>query len=167
MNYKNFLSALFLTFFIFSCGSNGESTEEESRLTATVNGAEWEFYEVNAERSGQELKITGQGYLEGDRNAVPMNLEMTVTGLPAEGEIPTPFEALFSPNTTGNAVVATLLPVDRPSVFDTKLDPNAQGRFVINEVSNEAISGEFSFIATDNAGRSLKVTNGKLNEIPY
>lgn len=167
MNSKNFFSALFLIFFIFSCGSNGESSGEEQKLSATVNGEEWFFYNLDAERSAQDLEITGQGYLRGDRDTAPMDLKMTVTGLAAEGEISTPFEAYFSPNTTGNAALATIIPVDRTIVFDTKTGPATQGTFVINEAENGTISGEFSFVATDKGGRSLEVNNGKFNDISY
>lgn len=172
MKTKLFFSALFLTFFIFllfSCGSgdSGGEVSGEKKLSATVNGEEWIFYNVNTERSAQGLEITGQGYLEGNRETVPMNIELTVTGLPPQGEINTPFEALFAPNTTGNAAKATITPVDRPSVFDTGLDENAQGKFIIKDVSNDALSGEFSFVATDKGGRSLKIENGSFSGLSF
>lgn len=166
MKLRLYFLAFLLSSFIFSCNTGSENGENK-QLTATVNGEDWEFYDVNVNRTGDGFEISAQGYLEGDRTSVPMNLEMTIVGLTEQTEMNTPVEFLFSPNTQGLAATATLIPVDRPFVFDTQLDPNAAGVFIINEANENTISGEFRFVATDKGGRSLAVTDGNFTDLSY
>lgn len=141
--------------------------ERSNRITATINGEDWEFFDASVNRAGDELEINGQGYIGGDETTEPMNLQITIVGVPEQGEINAPFEASFAPNTEGVAATATIIPVNQPLVFDTELDANADGRIEISEVEGNTISGDFNFIATDQGGRSLEVTNGRFNNLAY
>lgn len=169
MNLRSYLFAFLTVFILFSCGSSDENGED--RLTATINGEEWEFINVNVNREnkpdGDVIEITATGYLEGDRGAVPTSLMMEVVGLPPNEEINTPFEISFAPSTTGTAAHATIEPEGAPAVFDTHLDVNTNGVFVITDVNDATMSGEFRFTATDQEGRSLDVENGRFNNIHF
>lgn len=166
MMIRMYLLALFTVFCFFSCNSSGES-QEESTLTATINGEEWQFFDIEVNRDNGGLDISASGYLEGNQGAVPVQLEMKFVDVPVEGDITTPYTAYFSPNTQEDAVIATIKPADQPETYDTSLDPNATGRLVITDASNNQISGEFNFVATDKAGRQLEVENGKFNQLSF
>lgn len=166
MKIRMYLLAFFTVFCFISCSSSGES-EEESTLTATINGEEWQFFDVDVNRSNGGLDISASGYLEGNQGAVPVQLEMKLVDVPVEGEITTPYTAYFSPNTQEDAVIATIQPGDQPETYDTNLDPNATGSLVITEASDNQISGEFNFIATDKSGRQLEVENGKFSKLSF
>ena len=166
MNIRTYLLALFTVVSFLSCNSS-DNNQQESKLTATINGEEWEFFEVEVNRGNEGLDITGLGYLEGDQGAIPVRLNMSVVDLPPEGEITTPYKAYFAPNTLEDAALATIKPEDQPVTFETELDPNALGTFIITEASGNQISGEFNFVATDKTGRSLKVENGQFNQLSY
>lgn len=164
MRNKTLLLALLPFLVFFSCNSSSEE-DDEPQFTATINEENWEFYDLTASRNGEDVEIVGKGYLNGDRGAVPVDLSMTLVALPEPAQIETPYTAYFAPNTQGRAVFATIDPIDQDHVFDTKLDPNAIGTFVINEVNGNSISGEFSFIAVDKVGRKLEVTDGEFNNL--
>lgn len=166
MNFRSYLLALLAVFTFFSCGSSDENRED--KLTATINGEEWEFFNVSVERTEEDvLEINADGYLEGDRGAIPSHLMMTIVGVPENEPINTPYELTFAPSTTGTAAHATIEPEGAPSVFDTQLDVNTNGVIVITEASDSQISGEFNFIATDQEGRRLEVENGRFNNLRY
>lgn len=169
MNLRFYLLAVLAVFTLFSCGSSNENGEE--RLTATINGEEWEFINVRVNREnksdGDVIQINATGYLEGERGAIPTSLMMEIVGLPPNERIDTPFELSFAPSTTGTAAHATIEPEGSTGVFDTHLDVNANGRIVITEATNNQMSGEFRFTATDQEGRSLEVENGKFNSIRF
>jgi hypothetical protein len=164
MNLRMYILAVFAAFSFLSCNSSGEN-QQEIKLTATINGEEWQFFEVDATRGDGGIEITGLGYLEGNQGAVPVHLTMKVVDVPAAGEIATPYEAYFSPNTQENAALATIRPEDQPEAYDTQLDPNAIGTLTITEATNNQFSGEFNFVATDKAGRKLEVENGRFNKL--
>lgn len=164
MRNKALLLALLPLLVCFSCNSSSEENAEPT-FTATINDESWEFFDVTANRNGEDVEIRGKGYLDGDRGAVPVDLRMTLVALPEPENIETPYTAYFAPNTLEKSVYATIEPGDEQVVFDTKLDPNARGTFVINEVNNSSINGEFNFIAVDKVGRKLEVNNGKFNNI--
>lgn len=161
MKFKLYL----LVLFIFSAFSCTPSQDEEETLTATINGEEWEFFEINVNREPDGMKIQAMGYLEGDGGAIPVNLKIDVIEMADEGPISTPYVAYFAPNTQDLAARATIEPTDKPVVFDTELDVNSRGRFVITEATDSIISGEFNFIATDKSGRRLEVENGRFNNL--
>lgn len=169
MNLRFYLLAVLAVFTLFSCGSSNENGEE--RLTATINGEEWEFINVRVNREnksdGDVIQINATGYLEGERGAIPTSLMMEIVGLPPNERIDTPFELSFAPSTTGTAAHATIEPEGSTGVFDTHLDVNTNGRIVITEATNNQMSGEFRFTATDQEGRSLEVENGKFNSIRF
>lgn len=168
MNLKFYLIAFlaFLTF--FSCNSSDENNEED-KLTATLNGEEWEFFSVRVNSNPEEevLEIKANGYLEGDRGALPVALTMTMVGVPPIEELNTPYEFSFAPSTIGTAATATIESDITQSVFDTALDVNTNGVIVITETSDSLISGEFNFIATDKMGRRMEVENGRFKDIHY
>lgn len=161
MKFKSFLFAFFVFIFL-SCAP---SQEEEETLTATINGEEWEFYEVTVNREADGMEIQAMGYLEGDRGAVPVNMKINVVEIENGGPISTPYVAYFAPNTQELAATATIEPTDQPDIFDTELSVNAQGTFTITEATDSVISGEFNFIATDKVGRRLEVENGRFNNL--
>lgn len=169
MNLRSYLLAFLAVFTLFSCGSSDENGED--RLTATINGEEWEFFVVNVDRQnepdGDVIEITANGYLEGERGAVPTNMTLEVVGLPPNDRINTPFEITFAPGTTGTAAHATINAEGTPATFDTHLDVNADGVLVITEASDSQMSGEFRFTATDQEGRSLEVENGRFNNLRF
>lgn len=165
MNMRSCLFAFLAVITFFSCNSD---ENEEDRLTATINGEEWEFFSVTVERPEEDvLEIKANGYLEGDRGAVPSKLTMTMVGVPQNGSIETPFEFSFAPSTTGTAAHATIESENTRSVFDTQLDVNTNGVIVIREASDSLISGEFNFIATDKLGKRIEVENGRFKDIHY
>lgn len=164
MRNKAIFLALLPLLVFFSCNSSSEENAEPT-FTATINGESWEFYDLTANRNGEDVEIQGKGYLNGDRGAVPVDLKMTIVALPEVENIETPFTAYFAPNTLESAVFATIEPTDQQVVYDTKLDPNARGNLVIQEVNNSSISGEFNFIAADKTGRTLEVSNGKFSNL--
>lgn len=169
MNLRSYLLAFLAVFTLFSCGSSDEDSEE--RLTATINGEEWEFINIRTSRQnepdGDVIEISADGYLEGDRGAVPTNMTMEVVGLPPNERINTPFEITFAPGTTGTAAHATIGAEGTPATFDTHLDVNTEGVLVITEASDSQMSGEFRFTATDQEGRSLEVENGRFNNLNF
>ncbi len=165
MNIRSTILALFVALGFLSCNSSGENQQENNKLTATINGEEWEFFEVDVKRGDAGIEITGQGYLGGDRGAIPVQLTMSVVDVPATGQISTPYKAYFAPNTQENAALATIKPEDAPGPFDTELDPNALGTLIISEATENEISGEFNFVATDANGRKLEVENGRFNNL--
>lgn len=170
MNLRSYLLAFLAAFTFLSCGSTEENGEDD-RLTATINGEEWEFINVTVNREnnpdGDVIEINATGYLEGDRGAIPTSLMMEIVGLPSNESISTPFELSFAPSTTGTAAHATIEPEGSPGVFDTHLDVNADGIIVITEATDNQMSGEFRFTATDQQGRSLEVENGKFNNLRF
>lgn len=169
MNLRSYLLAFLAAFTLLSCGSSEE--EGEDRLTATINGEEWEFINVRVNREnnpdGDVIEINATGYLEGDRGAIPTSLMMEIIGLPSNEGITTPFEISFAPSTTGTAAHATIEPEGSAGVFDTKLDINTEGIIVITDINESQMSGEFRFTATDQQGRSLEVENGKFNDLHF
>ena len=166
MKLKHYLYIYFLFFSFASCDSIGDAAVGH-QLNAEVNGVEWEFADVEVNRSEDALVINAKGYVADEDGGEGVNLQMKIVGYPQQGEIETPYEASFAPNTQEIAALATLIPEDGAAVFDTKLNPNTTGTIVITEADDETISGRFNFIAADENGRTLEVTNGQFEGIPY
>lgn len=165
MNLRMYILAVFAAFSFLSCNSSSSENQQENKLTATINGKEWQFFEVDASRGDEGIEITGLGYLEGDRGAIPVHLTIKVVDVPPAGEITTPYKAYFSPNTQEDAALATIRPEDQPETYDTQLDSNALGTFTITEATDKQLSGEFKFVATDKSGRTLEVENGRFSKL--
>lgn len=184
MTIKTYLLSIFSICFLFACdtGTTGDTATEgvetveaeeepttetavESKITATINGEEWKSYNVQLDYSEEGMEIEAGGYLPAEARPIPATMHITVVGLPEGGEITTPYRAYFVPNTQENAAVASIRPDDMPEVYETELDPNAEGAFVITEATGSSISGEFNFIATDKNGRTLKVENGTFTNL--
>lgn len=145
-----------------------EPTEEKAdknKITATINGEEWKSYNVQVDYSEEGLEIKAGGYLPGEARPIPATMHISVVGIAEGAKIHTPYKAYFAPNTLENAAIANIRPDDMPGVYETELDPNAEGAFVIIDATESSISGEFNFIATDKNGRTLKVTNGTFTNL--
>lgn len=184
MTIKTYLLAFFSICFLFACdsGTTGdaanegvetvegerepiEETADKNRITATINGEEWKSFNVQTDYSEEGLEIEAGGYLPGEARPIPATMHITIVGIPAGAKIHTPYRAYFAPNTLENAAIATITPDDMPEVYETELDPNAKGAFVITEATDSSISGEFNFIATDKNGRTLRVENGTFTNL--
>lgn len=166
MKLKYYLLSFLLIPFMVSCDLVGDKPVGH-QLTAELNGEEWNFANVEVSRTEDALVITGIGYVATENSGEGVNLQMKIVGFPEEGEIETPYEAHFSPSTQEIAAIATLIPEDRPETFNTTLNPNTTGTIVITDADNNTISGQFDFIAADQNGRTLEVTNGQFEGIPY
>lgn len=148
-------------------GCQVEKEEESNALfTATINGEAWKFYEMDVERMSDGLHMKGMGYLNGDRGAEGLNLDLVLVNIGNNSQLEPPFEAYFMPGTQGKAAVATIKPTDSPETYDTELDANAEGRLVITKLENNMISGTFNFVAKNEGGGQLEVSNGSFSNIP-
>ena len=169
MNFKLLkLLAFLLSFFLFSCSNNGNSTEEptpSSSITANINGVSWASISngatanVSTSSSGGSnqtvLQIIG---LKIDLSAI--SIQFPISNL-------TVGTYNFGPN--GNGLLSYTTSNANISDFYTNSQAGTSFSVTLTEVNftTGIISGTFSGTLKNTNGQNVTITNGSINSVLF